>query len=119
MPSHFASTATHAEYFALSVSSLLDPWFLPVGVTLLELMAYPSNARFTRSLETYISIGLKAASPGRAKIHELLDFLSGEGGGVSAKTSQTVFRAGEPRTPRRLAYVLHDENMRDRAAELE
>eukprot|EP00965_Chrysotila_dentata_P034131 1136311-Pleurochrysis_carterae.AAC.1 len=58
-------------------------------------------------------------SPGPAKIHELLDLLSEEGGGVSAKTSQMVFRAGEPRTPRMLAYVMHDEGMRDRAAELE
>eukprot|EP00965_Chrysotila_dentata_P042389 1406199-Pleurochrysis_carterae.AAC.2 len=82
-------------------------------------MAHPSHARFTRSLEIYLSIGLKATSLGRAKIHELLDLLSGEGGGVSAKTSQTVFRMGEPRIPRRLAYVMHDEGMRDRAAELE
>eukprot|EP00965_Chrysotila_dentata_P075384 2489229-Pleurochrysis_carterae.AAC.1 len=64
-------------------------------------------------------MGLKATSPGRAKIHELLDLLGREGGGVSAKTSQTVFRMGEPRAPRRLAYVMHDEGMRDRAAELE
>eukprot|EP00965_Chrysotila_dentata_P042390 1406199-Pleurochrysis_carterae.AAC.3 len=35
MPSLFASTATHAQYFVLSVSSLLDPWYLPVSVTLL------------------------------------------------------------------------------------
>eukprot|EP00965_Chrysotila_dentata_P085107 2808297-Pleurochrysis_carterae.AAC.1 len=65
MPSHFASTATHAEYFTLSVSSLLDPWYLPVSVTLLELMAHPCNARSVRSLEIYLSMGLKAASPGR------------------------------------------------------
>eukprot|EP00965_Chrysotila_dentata_P072199 2385897-Pleurochrysis_carterae.AAC.1 len=89
MPSHFASTATHAEYFISSVSSLLDPWYLPVSVTLLELMAHPGNARFTRSLEIYLFMGLKATSPGRVKIHELLDLLSKEGGGVSAKTSQT------------------------------
>eukprot|EP00965_Chrysotila_dentata_P115620 3821458-Pleurochrysis_carterae.AAC.1 len=120
MPSHYASTATHAEYFVLSVSSLLNPWFLPVSVTLLELMAHPSNARFTRSLEIYLYIGLKATPPGRAKIHELLDLLCVEqGGGVSVKTSQTVFGMGEPRTPRRLAYVMHDEGMRDRAAGLE
>eukprot|EP00965_Chrysotila_dentata_P074588 2463427-Pleurochrysis_carterae.AAC.1 len=67
MPSHFASTATHAKYFVLSVSSLLDPWFLPVSVTLLELIAHPSNARFTRSMERYLSVGVKTASPGRAK----------------------------------------------------
>eukprot|EP00965_Chrysotila_dentata_P146443 4835448-Pleurochrysis_carterae.AAC.1 len=53
------------------------------------------------------------------KIHELLDLLSEEGGGVFAKQSQTVFRPGEPRAPRRLAYVMHDEGIRDRAAELE
>eukprot|EP00965_Chrysotila_dentata_P136250 4505228-Pleurochrysis_carterae.AAC.1 len=57
MPSHFASTATHAEYFILSVSSLLDPWYLPVSVTLLELMAHPSSARFTRSLEISLDPG--------------------------------------------------------------
>eukprot|EP00965_Chrysotila_dentata_P072868 2408639-Pleurochrysis_carterae.AAC.1 len=62
---------------------------------------------------------LKATSPGRTKIHEVLDLLGEEGGGVSAKTSQTVFRMGEPRAPRRLVYVMHDEGMRDRAAELE
>eukprot|EP00965_Chrysotila_dentata_P075239 2485411-Pleurochrysis_carterae.AAC.1 len=61
-------------------------------------------------------MGLKATSPSRAKIHELLDLLNREGGGVSAKTSQTVFRMGEPRSPRRLAYVMYDEGMRDRAA---
>eukprot|EP00965_Chrysotila_dentata_P117331 3878155-Pleurochrysis_carterae.AAC.1 len=109
MPSHFASTATHAEYFILSVSSLLDPWYLPVAITLLELMAHPGNARFTRSLEMYLSMGLKATSPGRMKIHEVPDLLSKEGGGVSAEQSQTVFRLGEPRAPRRLAYVMHDE----------
>eukprot|EP00965_Chrysotila_dentata_P057584 1909976-Pleurochrysis_carterae.AAC.1 len=76
-------------------------------------MTHPSNARFTRSLEIYLSIGLKATSPGRARIHELLDLLSGDGGGVSAKASQTVFRMGEPRTSRRLAYVMHDEGMRN------
>eukprot|EP00965_Chrysotila_dentata_P102133 3371716-Pleurochrysis_carterae.AAC.1 len=82
-------------------------------------MAHNSSARFQRSLEIYLSMGLKATSPGRMKIYELLDLLGGEGGGVSAKTSQTVFRMGEPRTPRRLAYVMHDEGTRDRAAELE
>eukprot|EP00965_Chrysotila_dentata_P067361 2229328-Pleurochrysis_carterae.AAC.1 len=81
MPSHFASTATHAEYFVLSVSLLLDSWYLPVCVTLLELMAHPGNARFARSLEIYLSMGLKATSPGRVKIYELLDLLSKEGGG--------------------------------------
>eukprot|EP00965_Chrysotila_dentata_P028141 935786-Pleurochrysis_carterae.AAC.1 len=81
MPSHFASTATHAEYFILSSSSLLDPWYLPVSIKLLELIAHPSSARFTRSLEIYLSMGLKATSPGRGKIHELLDLLSKEGGG--------------------------------------
>eukprot|EP00965_Chrysotila_dentata_P106779 3527466-Pleurochrysis_carterae.AAC.1 len=65
-------------------------------------------------------MGLKATSPGRAKIQELLELLGREGGGVSAKTSQqTVFRMGVPRALRRLAYVMHDEGMRDRAAELE
>eukprot|EP00965_Chrysotila_dentata_P116955 3865754-Pleurochrysis_carterae.AAC.1 len=64
-------------------------------------------------------MGLKATSPGRVKIHELLNLLSKEGGEVSAKTSQTVFRLGEPPALRRLAYVMHDEGMRDRAAELE
>eukprot|EP00965_Chrysotila_dentata_P160337 5294184-Pleurochrysis_carterae.AAC.1 len=72
-------------------------------------MAHPGSARFTRSLEIYLSMGLKATSSGRAKIHELLDLLGKKGGGVSAKTSQTVFRMGEPRAPRRLAYVMHDE----------
>eukprot|EP00965_Chrysotila_dentata_P016426 543967-Pleurochrysis_carterae.AAC.1 len=64
-------------------------------------------------------MGLKATSPGRTKIHEVLDLFSKEGGGVSARTSHTVFRLGEPRAPCRLAYVMHDEGMRDRAAELE
>eukprot|EP00965_Chrysotila_dentata_P027418 910511-Pleurochrysis_carterae.AAC.1 len=72
-------------------------------------MAHPSSARFTRSLEIYLSMGLKATSPGRVNIHELLDLLSKEGGGVSAKQAQTVFRLREPRAPRRLAYVMHDE----------
>eukprot|EP00965_Chrysotila_dentata_P102121 3371064-Pleurochrysis_carterae.AAC.1 len=64
-------------------------------------------------------MGLKATSPGRMKIHEVLDLLGKEGGGVSAKQSQTVFRLRDSRAPRRLAYVMHDEGMRDRAAELE
>eukprot|EP00965_Chrysotila_dentata_P035040 1166131-Pleurochrysis_carterae.AAC.1 len=72
-------------------------------------MAHPSSARFTRSLEVYLAKGLKATSPGRMKIHELLDLLSGEGGRVSAQQAQTVFRLGELRAPRRLAYVMHDE----------
>eukprot|EP00965_Chrysotila_dentata_P113347 3746056-Pleurochrysis_carterae.AAC.1 len=72
-------------------------------------MAHPSDARPTRSLEIYLSLGLKATSPGRAKIHELLDLLGRDGGGVSAKKLQTVFRVGESRAPRRLAYVMHDE----------
>eukprot|EP00965_Chrysotila_dentata_P090629 2991576-Pleurochrysis_carterae.AAC.1 len=81
--------ATHAEYFILSVSSPLDPWFLPVSVTLLELMAHPSNARFTRSVELHLSMALKTTSPGRTRIHEVLELLSEEEGGVSAKTWQT------------------------------
>eukprot|EP00965_Chrysotila_dentata_P088213 2912831-Pleurochrysis_carterae.AAC.1 len=91
MPSHFASTATHAEYFVLSVSSLLDPWFPPISVTLLELIAHPGDKLFSRSLEEYLGVGLKAVPPGRERIQDVLDFLSVEGGGVSAKTSQTVF----------------------------
>eukprot|EP00965_Chrysotila_dentata_P184613 6093982-Pleurochrysis_carterae.AAC.1 len=70
MPSHFASTATHAEYFVLSVSSLLDPRFLPVSVTLLELIAHPDDKRFSRSLEEYIGIGLKTVPPGRERIQD-------------------------------------------------
>eukprot|EP00965_Chrysotila_dentata_P097557 3224006-Pleurochrysis_carterae.AAC.1 len=100
MPSHFASTATHAD------------------VTLLELIAHPGDKRFSRSLDEYLGIGLKAVPPGRERIQDILDFLSTEGGGVSAKTSQTVFNIGELRTPQSLAYVMHDEGMRDRAAEL-
>eukprot|EP00965_Chrysotila_dentata_P181178 5981111-Pleurochrysis_carterae.AAC.1 len=81
MPSQFASTAAHAEYFVLSVSSLLDPWFLPVSVTLLELITHPDDKRFSRSLEEYLRIGLKAVPPGRERIQDVLDFLNAEGGG--------------------------------------
>eukprot|EP00965_Chrysotila_dentata_P032829 1094423-Pleurochrysis_carterae.AAC.2 len=117
MPSHFASTALHAEYFMVSVLSLLDPWFLPVSATLLELIDHPSDVALSRSLKGYLSVGLKAVSLGRERIHEVPGSLNEKGGRVSAKTSQTFFSIGKPLTPRGLAYVVHDDSgVRDRAA---
>eukprot|EP00965_Chrysotila_dentata_P034132 1136311-Pleurochrysis_carterae.AAC.2 len=55
MSSHFASTAMHAEYFASSVSSLLDPWFL---LEFVELSDKYSDARM-RIYERLQECGVK------------------------------------------------------------